>query len=289
MRAIDERFRRRLANGQRSWLDRQGIRATTRVAHRLYASRRLSPSPASPNSLLSRVLRPGDVVIDGGANVGQMSRIASIAVGDAGEVHAFEPNPAVFRSLFNCMSGGGFDNVRCNDVALAAEPGAMTLFIAENGVSSTLSSTHLDANEIRQIGEVIVRCITLDDYRSELSRPVDLVKLDLEGYELTALQGAVQLIARDAPLFVCETFPSGPIKDMIAFMMSQGYACYSMGIPPELISSPEDYRPGRHLDVLFVHPQSRLRGRETAWLPDITERFRGAVEAPVAPAVHATR
>jgi FkbM family methyltransferase len=265
MRAIDERFRRRLASGQRSWLDRLGIRTTTRAARLLYASRRLSPSPASPNSLLSRILRPGDVVIDGGANVGQMSRIASIAVGESGEVHAFEPNPEVFRSLSNCMSGGGFDNVRCNDVALAASLGAMTLFIAENGVSSTLSSTHLDANAIRQVGEVAVRCITLDDYRSEqLSRPVDLVKLDLEGYELTALQGAVQLMAQDAPLFICETFPSGPIKEMIAFMMAQGYACYSTGIPPEFISTPEGYRPGRHLDVLFVHPRSRLRGRGTA-------------------------
>lgn len=258
LRAIDETTRQRLAAGDRSPWSRLALQTTTRLAKVAYASP-LSPTPSSPNSAISRILTRGAVFVDGGANLGQMSRIASVSVGAAGEVHSFEPHPHVFASLQNCMRGGGFDNVRCNNLALSSEPGTLTLFLAENGVSSSLSRAYLDQLELPSSGEARVAVTALDQYAAaNMSRPPDLVKLDLEGHELEALRGAVQVIAEAAPIFICEATTIAPVGDMIGFMLAKGYEARQLGSTGTLTDS---FKPSTHVDIVFVHPRSRLRAR----------------------------
>src|SRR3546814_20131024 len=71
-------------------------------------------------------LRPGDLAIDCGANVGRFTR--PIAEGGA-TVHAFEPNPDAFAELSRNLAG--FPSVHLHQQAVAARPGAVTLYLHE--------------------------------------------------------------------------------------------------------------------------------------------------------------
>src|SRR3546814_14863771 len=71
-------------------------------------------------------LRPGDIAIDCGANVGRFTR--PIAEGGA-TVHAFEPNPDAFAELSRNLAG--FASVHLHQQAVAARPGAVKLYLHE--------------------------------------------------------------------------------------------------------------------------------------------------------------
>lgn len=258
LKAIDEAARLRVVRGG-GMLSRGAIRTTTRLARMIYASPLLSPNVRSPNTSISRILTEGSIFIDGGANVGQMSRIGSIAVGRSGEVHSFEPHPFIFPSLINCMRWGGFDNVKCNQLALSDHPGTLTLLMAANKVSSSLSRHFVESLSLATEGEAQVESVTIDMYAKSMRRPPDLIKLDLEGFEYPAILGAKATIDSASPIIICETNPVSPVTDLIQFLLDRGYECRSLGVEPDSIRGPDDYRPGVHLDVIFIHPRSRLK------------------------------
>src|SRR5436190_21304843 len=80
---------------------------------------------------LVRVLRPGDVFYDVGANVGFLSLIAARIVGPDGHVYSFEPMPEIARAVGRNAALNGFDNVTVVEVALADLAGEAVLRIPE--------------------------------------------------------------------------------------------------------------------------------------------------------------
>jgi FkbM family methyltransferase len=153
--------------------------------------------------LFMRLLRPGMVVVDAGANLGQYTMLAATAVGPAGSVHSFEPVPAVFASLQSHVSANRLTNVQMNQVALWHEEGTVRLGLppesADNAGSWTIGSTHgptacVDAQAIR-----------LDTYVSNKDVPrVDLIKMDIQGAEPFALAGARKVLAQWHPTLMME-------------------------------------------------------------------------------------
>ncbi len=150
------------------------------------------------------VLRPGMTVLDIGAHVGQYTLIAAADVGSAGRVHAFEPNPGTFRRLSANISRNSFQHVRAHQVALSNTPGETTLFIPQhdNAGESSLQSCVEDSTSTK------IRSITADEWAPTAdlgTRPrVDVIKLDVQGFETRVIEGASGLIARFRPTVVCE-------------------------------------------------------------------------------------
>jgi len=151
-----------------------------------------------------KVLKPGQVVFDVGANVGQFTLLAAKRVGTTGCVHAFEPAPEEYRKLCANVSLNRFSNVHINHVAVCDRLGEAVLRTAGpglglyNSLGAPLVST--------LIGYISVPCTTLDCYLEGKGVPkVDLMKIDVEGAELGVLRGAAHLLSRsDAPVIVCE-------------------------------------------------------------------------------------
>lgn len=175
--------------------------------------------------LLSRLLRPGDVFVDCGANIGLFTVCGAELVGSRGTVIACEPVPATFRRLeANCALNDISDRVRLVNNALAAEPGLeVTLAGAAHNVMS------IDARP-DAVGE-LVKTVTIDGLL-EGSSSVAGLKVDVEGYELAALRGGEQTIARSSPWIVIE-FNSELIGvhelgswDVHAFLAARGYRAY---------------------------------------------------------------
>ena len=125
-------------------------------------------------------INSGDVVIDGGAFIGDHTIAYLEAVGESGSVLAFEPNPAAFQCLIhNCPKAQAFN------YGLCSHGGEAFLETCEN----------VGASSVGESGQAI-KLMCLDELN--LDR-LDFIKLDVEGYEMKALQGGKGLIEKFRP------------------------------------------------------------------------------------------
>lgn len=131
-------------------------------------------------------VEPGDVVLDGGACWGETALLFSHRVGPTGAVHAFELNPSNLAVLRDNLSRNPSLAPRITVVerALAARSGE-TLRFADQGLAS-----HRHGK-----GTIVAETVTVDDHvRATGLDRVDVLKLDIEGGEAAALDGAVDTI-----------------------------------------------------------------------------------------------
>ena|SRR5437016_1990032 len=136
----------------------------------------------------SRAIQPGDIVIDGGSNIGFFALFAATRLQGKGCVFAFEPDPETFSLVQKNIRRNGFGNIiRAERLALTDKDG--TLDFAVNSEEPMLSS--LVAGNSSSAGLTRVSGVCLDNFlaASGVDR-ADIVKLDLEGAEPLALAGA---------------------------------------------------------------------------------------------------
>ncbi|MFW6061041.1 MAG: FkbM family methyltransferase [Phycisphaeraceae bacterium] len=154
--------------------------------------------------LLRRILRPGDVFVDGGANVGLLTLVAARCVGAQGSVYAFEPQPAALARLE--------ENVRLNDAGNVTivpkccwdEAGTNTLFTERgNSIGKVSMRQSAEAADTGATGAepMVAETVRMDDV---VDGPVRLIKLDVEGAELPALRGARGLFEAAPPHLIVE-------------------------------------------------------------------------------------
>ncbi|MCB9647849.1 MAG: FkbM family methyltransferase [Deltaproteobacteria bacterium] len=153
---------------------------------------------------LVRACRAGDVVLDIGANVGLYAVRMARAVGESGRVYAFEPNPETFAVLEEHARLNRVPQVRPQALAAGAEASTAVL----QGIGSDdVGKCSLRSGEAG-IAVASVRVVTVDDfYRDQGLERVDLIKVDVEGFEPEALQGAQRTIEAHWPLLCLELSP----------------------------------------------------------------------------------
>lgn len=159
-----------------------------------------------PNELhwLQGVLELGMVFVDLGANIGLYTLFAARRVGPSGKVLAVEPSQREFGRLQRHVARNRLGNVSCGRVAVSDHRGEAELLVAteEHAGHNTLGSF---AYDVQARGREPVTLARLDDLveSAGLDR-VDVVKLDVEGAELPALQGALETIKRYSPMLLLE-------------------------------------------------------------------------------------
>jgi FkbM family methyltransferase len=153
--------------------------------------------------LLRKVLSPGAVVVDAGANIGIYSQFLSRCVGANGVVHAFEPSPENFERLqaATCKLA----NVHASQAAVGEHSGKSELY-----VSDKLNVDHRTYSaEGSSRRTVPIEMVALDDYFKPGKR-VDLIKIDIQGYEVHALWGAKRILKENAQIMLLlEFWPYG--------------------------------------------------------------------------------
>ena len=153
---------------------------------------------------VERYLVPGMTVLDIGAHHGFYSLLASVKVGPAGRVVAFEPSPREREKLLRNLAVNGYTNVRVEECALADAGGEQELIVV-GGINTGCNS--LRRPEVKEpTSSVAVQVETLDGYLDAHSLPpIDFIKLDAEGAELAILKGAQKLLQhRPRPVIQCE-------------------------------------------------------------------------------------
>jgi FkbM family methyltransferase len=153
--------------------------------------------------LLKSILSAGAVVVDAGANIGVYSQFISRCVGPTGAVHCFEPSPENFSRLQAATRK--LANVRLSQAAVGECSGSSKLYLSDR--LNVDHRTYPTEGDSRRAVEVDI--IALDDYFRAGQR-VDLIKMDIQGYELHALRGANRVLADNPPAkLLLEFWPYG--------------------------------------------------------------------------------
>lgn len=171
------------------------------------------------NAIFRRHLKPGQVFVDVGANMGYWSARAASLVGLSGAVHAFEPVPAFFESVRLLAANNPAYNIRANNLACGAEAGEIEMAVVvpdrtnyfnfDTNIGSSSVLPGFLAHEPTLTRRITVGITRLDDYLDEEGVDLDavgLIKIDVEGYESYCLDGMARVLSkpgRKVPL-LCE-------------------------------------------------------------------------------------
>jgi FkbM family methyltransferase len=159
----------------------------------------------SLNKFAALVLRPGDVVLDIGANAGEMSLLMASCVAPAGRVYAFEPQPDCFLELQRSAESAPALNLSAFSLALSDAGGPVTLLkdMRDGGGASTLMAAHADrevAARNAEFSPTPVTATTLDAFCEASALAPDFLKIDVEGAEELVIRGGRKTIAAALPL-----------------------------------------------------------------------------------------
>jgi FkbM family methyltransferase len=142
---------------------------------------------------MQQYLQAGMTVLDVGAHHGYYSLVASRAVGEKGTVHSFEPAPRERAHLKRNLGLNRCKRVSVHGFALGNARGMATLFQAETKLDGCNSLRRQDGAV--NSTEIEVEVVTLDQFLLEQQiKKVDFMKMDVEGGELSVLEGASTLL-----------------------------------------------------------------------------------------------
>jgi len=202
-------------------------------------------------------------VIDVGANIGQYSLLASKLMGQTGEIYAFEPSVDIQPKLKRNIDLNNFENIEVIPCAVAATSGVMKFYpaneVANQGVGSLMPVQEYRSN-IRSNEGVDVDVMSLDDFCGARGiEKVDVLKIDVEGFDLEVLKGATKLMKNNPDLVIMsEVEPMNleqlgvTAKDFYNFMESQSFHAWYAEKGGEL-KRLKGEKPPYHPNVFFRH------------------------------------
>jgi FkbM family methyltransferase len=179
--------------------------------------------------ILDRIVAPGMTVVDAGANLGFYSLLMARA---GARVHAFEAFPYNHSLLLrNIAENGLADLVVPHLAGCASTPGTGRVCVIPDTVNmgSMFVLTDPDAAVPDGFDSTEIRLDRIDDLVPS-DEVVEIVKMDIEGAELTALQGMERILTRDRPVILLELnsrtlrdyFNTEP-RELVAYLRSFGY------------------------------------------------------------------
>jgi FkbM family methyltransferase len=148
----------------------------------------------------------GATVLDIGANIGLYSVVAAKRIGPSGRVYAFEPVPENIAFLRkNLEVNGVADRVAVQEAAAGEADGELEIFLSDRQIG-THSAAKLAGGGGSSV-KVPMRSVDTFVNNNGVNR-VDVVKIDVEGYDFQVLQGALQTLRRHKPTLFIEYSPA---------------------------------------------------------------------------------
>jgi FkbM family methyltransferase len=164
---------------------------------------------------------PADaVIVDGGANIGFFTvPVAHRTQGRGTRIVSFEPQRQLFQAVSGSLVLNGYDHVYLHNCGLGSMPGIAELPAIDYGVVQDFGTVSL-SNEttVAEDGWMNNRVVDVTSIDSMNLPRLDFFKLDVEGYEVPALTGAIKTIKKHRPWMWVEYFITGtePIKRALA-------------------------------------------------------------------------
>lgn len=196
----------------------------------------------------SCLLQKDLTILDIGANIGLYSLLAA-AKSPSSKIYSFEPNPINATKLRRNIALNQFTNIKLVEKAVGENKSTITFTVPLEATATAVSSTNEAFTRLwhKDVKNIEVAQIALDDFVAENNiEQIDIIKLDVENYELEVLKGAQKTLAQMAPAIfmeihlpeVLEEYFKGqaytsldkdfPFK-IEALLVGLGYHIYSMG------------------------------------------------------------
>jgi FkbM family methyltransferase len=174
---------------------------------------------------LIKNFKENDIFYDVGANYGFYTCLAQEFIIN-GEIHAFEPNPKIFRLLKENSRLDIFKNTFLNGIALSDKTGEAEFYDREvsrhSGGSSLIKHQHFKKYKV-----IKVKTTTLDEYILNHKLPT-IMKIDVEGGESLVLKGALKLLKKYNPIIIMEFFPDDLHREAINILLNNGYRAFKI-------------------------------------------------------------
>ena len=242
---------RKIKNRLRTWLGNRIDGAIQRMADPYgdsfwYASPNLWEPPVQ--TALKDLCRPGATVFDVGANFGGLTSVMSRLVGPRGVVCSFEASPRIFRHLQGNIVKQGHNNVTAYHCAVYSRSNERVKIYPGDHLNDSI----YDYGHGRPDEFYWVNTVSLDAFCAKTGLVPSVVKMDIEGAEFDALNGAVELIAAHKPHLILEQQPTD--TRCIELLRGNGYAALDLN-SYSMIKGASDFPENVGLrNVLFVHP-----------------------------------
>ena len=190
--------------------NKYGVYAIPEEIEYTYTAKTIIDGGVHEETTIEYIKSIGGNIIHGGAGFGDFLP----ALKDCNRVFAFEPNPLMYQCSLQTIRLNNITNVSLYSQAIGESDGRTSLKV--------IDESGLEMGPRSEIGDGIsVKIVKLDTFIVE---KIDLIHLDLEGYEFEALKGAKELIERDKPIIVLEI--DARAVDYNNFMLSINYEPY---------------------------------------------------------------
>ncbi len=208
---------------------------------------------------LTLFLRSGDTVIDVGANVGTLTLTAATVVGSSGKVFSIEAHPVIFKYLQGNIKINNLKNVFLFNTAIGDK----------NGFIQFSNKLLDDLNEVVTSKGIQINVKKLDDLLLDKVEKVELLKVDVEGYEKFVFQGAVEILKKIECIYF-ESWENLFIKynytslDVLDILRASGFNIYQIK-KGEVRQVPLNYISETFENLLAIRNIQLFRER-TGWL-----------------------
>jgi len=217
--------------------------------------------------LFTKIIKPGNIVYDLGANNGIHSLLFSKLTGKSGRVFCFEPLESNCREIEENAKLNGADNIQIVQAAVSDHPGETVFHLGLHDKQGSLVGIGRESGT-----DIKVNLITLDDFISKGNPSPDFLKIDIEGAESMALQGFSGLVQTILPIFFIELHTPDQDRAVGAFFLKNGYKLFRVnnaakndelnvdGLEPiKDLTKPYPHPDGIWGTILAIHP-SKIKG-----------------------------
>jgi len=165
-------------------------------------------------NFVKSILKEGDIAIDIGANIGYYTTIFSRLVGPSGHVFAFEPSSNFYSQLQQNIALNNDNNISTYKLVVGNDNTPQTLMSGSQSASIVLGDP-----ESEQIVKEVVDTITLDQFIEQHDCPVNLLKIDVNGWDYNVLLGATNLLKVKRPIVIVEVIDWGIIEPLKIYLL----------------------------------------------------------------------
>lgn len=185
--------------------------------------------------VVKKLIRPGDQVVDVGANAGWYTKVLAESVSSDGRVYSIEPIPMTFEILSYCVHQLELKNVElfCCAISEAAGEALMEIPSFKKGGDDFYMAKIVSGDNpiLGRNKRVQVRLRTLDEMLLGSKRPIKFIKCDVEGHELAVVKGARSIIEKFRPAWLIEVSHDpdeigSPSNELFSILRSYGYKIY---------------------------------------------------------------
>lgn len=183
--------------------------------------------------IVRKLIKPGDYVLDIGANIGVYTKLLSELAGDEGKVYSIEPIPSTFAILSSNVKLLGLRNVELLNYAISDthRKVIMQVPLYETGGENFYEASIVNGNFAHSLRRIEAETKTVDSLFGESLHHISFIKCDAEGHELECVKGAAMVIHKFKPVWLIEIShnPDDPQFKAFAifkFLSEYGYEPY---------------------------------------------------------------